>query len=425
MRVLLSIVGDRDPFALEEKTKQKTDGAILTIVKYKKPEFVYLFHTGLDKETYETKGILKRMGIDSKIIHTRIENPIDFSEILKKMKSDLLKINEKHEGDEIFVNISSGTPQMSTCWLFFVYFDFLKAKILHVKDPRFAIDKDRISEVDLGFMKEEVTVDFCLDFLKFHRFGSVSDRLGKLAQTTTSPKKEIIFTLFSNLAKAYALWDMLKYIEALENIEKIYSKFERYSKNMKEFERIVRILKVQENTLKRLINTKEENNILLLDFYFNSLRRFDEKNYADSLARFWRLYEGCLFYRLNTKHGTNPRNSKEWKSDFREYWKKKMCYIPPNLQVSSSLESLSFFGDEIAEELKKNKKLRKLQSHRNHSIVAHGFENVSEKTGKDCVRQGRWLLKLFFDLNEKEINSYAFSKENVIEVFEILKRVIS
>ena len=54
-------------------------------------------------------------------------------------------------------------------------------------------------------------------------------------------------------------------------------------------------------------NTEEESSHNLVDLYFNMTRAFERGNYVDVLARFWRLREGILYYRLS-KYGINKRN---------------------------------------------------------------------------------------------------------------------
>ena len=52
---------------------------------------------------------------------------------------------------------------------------------------------------------------------------------------------------------------------------------------------------------------EEESSHNLVDLYFNMTRAFERGNYVDVLARFWRLREGILYYRLS-KYGINKRN---------------------------------------------------------------------------------------------------------------------
>ncbi|MDO5718869.1 MAG: hypothetical protein Q4P34_07785 [Tissierellia bacterium] len=119
MRILFSPVGNTDPISINNDK----EGSLLQICRKYKPEKIYLY---MSKEIIELNQRDNRYilfleelykGFDIELDYEIIarENLIDahiFDYFYKDFRSVLSKIHRKHKNDEIYLNISSGTPAM-------------------------------------------------------------------------------------------------------------------------------------------------------------------------------------------------------------------------------------------------------------------------------------------------------------------------
>lgn len=113
-RVLFSPVGFSDPI------RDNHDGPMLHIIRHYKPDIVYLFLTKEteDKHNQDNRyiGTLNQLGFSPhiKVIKSGIKQAHQFDEIYDSLSGSLKSVVEAHPHDEIFVNITSGTPQMQS-----------------------------------------------------------------------------------------------------------------------------------------------------------------------------------------------------------------------------------------------------------------------------------------------------------------------
>lgn len=194
------------------------------------------------------------------------------------------------------------------------------------------------------------------------------------------------------------------------------------------------ILKEQVETLKILqggsIKETPQN---LVDLYFNMQRCFERGNYADVLARFWRMGEGSLYYRLESEWGINPRglDASPDRGNLAELRK-----VPRYQPTGHRKEFIGFeggrkallevFKDKAYIEMWKSytkghhysggkvwdeNQIISLINKRNDSIVAHGMKPVSEDNARECLPIAEaMLLALVLDA-EQRIREYPFKKE--------------
>lgn len=119
--VLFSPVGFNDPVGVKVKDKTEIigrDGAMLHIVRCKKPKKVYLY---LTKDTKELSDLDNRYEeaihyVNPECIVEKIDTDIDSPHSFDKKMSiinELQRIAEENKNAKILVNITSGTPQMN------------------------------------------------------------------------------------------------------------------------------------------------------------------------------------------------------------------------------------------------------------------------------------------------------------------------
>ena len=125
MKVLLSFVGEQDPYS--EKTN--AEGAIVTLCRLLQPQLVYLLPTAsghnIRSET-ETNANNTKFWINDEISKevrvfirpVKIPNPTDYSLIIPTSRREIIGILTElvDEDVEIHLNCSSGTPQLKSTW---------------------------------------------------------------------------------------------------------------------------------------------------------------------------------------------------------------------------------------------------------------------------------------------------------------------
>ncbi|MHB1453896.1 MAG: type III-A CRISPR-associated CARF protein Csm6 [Saccharofermentanales bacterium] len=119
-RILFSCIGMSDPI------RGDFDGPFLHMIRQYKPHKVYFFLTTEVREYHQRDNryviLAKRVSPDSEIIaldeFTDLQNPSDFNSAYENIKPAMNYVAGIHPEDEIYLNISSGTPQMiSTLYL--------------------------------------------------------------------------------------------------------------------------------------------------------------------------------------------------------------------------------------------------------------------------------------------------------------------
>lgn len=155
MKTLLTFVGYQDPFSKGLVEKQPVTGPILNVVDELKIDKVWLFSTpGVDSRTEETITALKQRYPELLIerVDTGLEDPTDYKAIFKAIKKKQQAILAEKD-QELYISVSSGTPQMHTSWLMLSLGGLLPARIVQPVPPRFAGDpKKLVREIDFSML---------------------------------------------------------------------------------------------------------------------------------------------------------------------------------------------------------------------------------------------------------------------------------
>jgi transcriptional regulator with PAS, ATPase and Fis domain len=151
--VLLSFTGFHDPFFAGLVDQEEQPGPILSLLSTRSFEQVYLFDTPTTRKiTKATKSAISQLHRDTQvdILDTNLDDPTEYREIFKVLRSHVRKIADKFEGASFYIAVASGTPQMHACWVLLAAAGEIPARILHTRPPRF-VTKERpvVSEIDL------------------------------------------------------------------------------------------------------------------------------------------------------------------------------------------------------------------------------------------------------------------------------------
>ncbi len=343
-KVLLTFVGNRDPYASPQKrsfisrilgrTKEKEgdlrdrEGSVLTVGRELKPDIVYLFpsskvkaaETGTPDNQTEDRAIQAseimegwEAGPKCHVLPLMTDNVADTSKLypcfrdnINKVMNELAKCannRENWQGEyEITFAASSGTQQMNqTAQLFLANVPF-EAHYCRCSDPKHVKKGgNRVFPV-VPFPLEETTllkrIDANVEGFYFH---SVIEDCARLAEMSAFRPRSIMAGIVRNLFSAYESMDFMQYQEAYDLIrtdKENLDEFNDYPAHVPT-ERISAILDNQRASLDNLKGQGAgENACNLVDLYFNMERAFARGNYVDVLSRFWRLREGMMNFRL-------------------------------------------------------------------------------------------------------------------------------
>ncbi|MDD3840835.1 MAG: hypothetical protein PHP06_09750 [Clostridia bacterium] len=133
--VLFSAVGFSDPI------RNNYDGSLLHIVRYYRPDTVYLLLTEevakLDKKDDRYAICIKKIIPDCKIVkyYTSIKNAHDFDAYFMDFRRYIQDIYDNHPEDNILLNVSSGTPQIKATLCLEAVTSDKKLTIVQVSSP--------------------------------------------------------------------------------------------------------------------------------------------------------------------------------------------------------------------------------------------------------------------------------------------------
>ena len=465
-KVLLSFVGGRDPYNdknnkeehsldivpenVEPRPKNEW-GSILTICEHIQPDIVYLFpsckeknpgnNTNTEENAEKVKAILmknrgERSSFLCKILPLDIQDATDFEEISVEMEKKIDAVLQEL-GDiaryEFHLNCSSGTQQMAAVGYVFANSGKIpEIKRWQCKDPeRLRPREERLREINTAFLDESIYRKRIEAGMNRLAFLSVKENSATLSKIAGSEKQRQIGTLLSQVFDAYLFMDVLRYQDAyvtLRNVEQHPDFGGLMNAELKD------ILKEQVETLKILqegsIKETPQN---LVDLYFNMQRCFERGNYADVLARFWRMGEGSLYYRLESKWGINPRdlNNSSNKNSLA-ILRQESRYQPTRhrkefigfeggrkalLEVFKDKAYIEMWKSYTKEQYYPSKKvwdenrIISLINKRNDSIVAHGMRPVLKENAEDCLPIAEAMLLALVPDAEQRIREYPFKKE--------------
>ena len=161
MKILFSPVGMTDPVSLDIPKDKGTyhEGALLQICRHYKPDLVYIYMSKesleLEKEDHRYLHGLELLKNDTGLTFEvkTIERPelVDvhiFDYFLEEYKNLLKEIRDEHPDDEIFVNVSSGTPAMKSALQILAAATDLNVKPLQVSTANKSANNPRKCDIE-------------------------------------------------------------------------------------------------------------------------------------------------------------------------------------------------------------------------------------------------------------------------------------
>jgi hypothetical protein len=431
MKIMLSAVGNRDPFAVNEKTGEKSLGPLMAIVREIKPDILIMFPTRqqlnnnlsftedrCDAIEAEIKSILPRMGI--KRMPLNLPDPTDHHDILGELIPIIEEIKAMYKQSQVeyCVAISSGTPQIQASFLILVSSQRLNARVYQARDPHYVEEgQERVREIDIQFIEEENQINRARIFYNKNYFSSAADEMANLALATRKAEREKMAEIYYDLLTAYHFVDLCQYERALDCFVKLIPTLQRLRKNQ-----LWEVLKKQQDCLKQIIALNETEGFdNLCDLYHNTCRRFNMEQYIDCLSRFKRIYEGCYYYVAREELKINPHRKLEDQRNIEwaaRMLKRSQGYI--NMHDIAFLYENKVGKRKFSERLED--RLNSLSKKRNYTINNHGMQSVKKEEAKRAVQLLKELLEQAFP--GRDTNGHPFSASNLNEIGNIIFRDI-
>jgi CRISPR-associated protein (TIGR02710 family) len=189
------------------------------------------------------------------------------------------------------------------------------------------------------------------------------------------------------MVDGYSKWDLFRHREALNLFDR--AKMDDIAQDDDERIRAF-ALKTAAKTefLKKAISSGNDGKIpclpYLIDLYANAERRFAEGKFDDAILRIYRIVELAAQERLLCNHSiiTSDVKQEQIPERLREEFVKQYKN-PRDQKIKVPLEAgfslLNAFGDELGVLFEEKKTaFRKIQSARNSSFLAHGFESAKD-----------------------------------------------
>lgn len=425
LKILLSSVGNRDPLAPDQ-----TEGSIVTACRRIEPDILFLFPTAeqplqnsssTEENANKTKEFLQQILPKTKVYIRVLDipDPTDYQQILKLMENEVLSVQEKFRNSltEYHISISSGTPQMQACWLLLVNSGRIKAKAWQVLAPQWCQDDEsRCRVIETGFIEEQNKINRAKEYFDLGIFKAAQDELELLALSTYMPDRATKAELFANLCAAYQDWDLYLHREAITKLEKLLKELRRFH-GMNE---LVDILSEQLATLQEIVKANfEECQTNLLDLLHNAERRRKNGQYADCLARFSRIYEGCYYYLVKEYlKDVDPRK----KLELQPEWVKQLVKNKGYLNVYDCHELMQYKEPDRAIPDGLFQDLNAFKNQRNNSIIAHGMEAIEKRDADQALKLTRKLFEHIF--RKTDPDTYCFSLQSLARISEIMFKMI-
>lgn len=365
---------------------------IKSICEYK-PEFISFFASQDTCELVASiKAEINKNGINTKSEITLADNINDLLHCHEKAEEAVERVTLKgYKKEDVIVDYTGGTKNMSVA--------LALAAISHGFSFSYVGGKERTKE-GVGIVvngQEEIYQsvnpwDFLaveekkkiITLFNQYQFKAAKDLADSLLEKST--KYKFIFKKLGFLIEGYHKWDLFRHPEARECFKraKIEELTEVEDKSIQSFAKATKSCMV---ILDELVKSgKRPCYKFILDIYANAERRFEEGKTDDAILRLYRLVEMMAQERLMNKYDINTSDVQEeqmpdtLRADYIANYKNHRTG-KIEIPLSASFKLLNERGDDLGKTFKANElKFLSIQSSRNHSYLAHGFESSMERT---------------------------------------------
>ena len=444
MKLLLSFVGEQDPVS----NITNEEGSIVTLCRKLRPDRVVLFPSCSGRANGDTQNgaettaywLESELSTPPKVscLPLLLADPTDYSQILPQLHSRLKSLAAELQAEDTVscLNFSSGTPQMKSVWLLLANSGlFQNCQLWQVLNPNYVAEgEERCRELSLTFLEEEEILARMDVFAGQFLFRHIADDMGRLRNISLHQDRKEKAGILRQLFMAYQAWDLILYAEAHTLIENLLNKQLKVKGHP-----LQEVARQQADYLRRLKNAgHRETPENLCDLYHNAQRLYVKGIYTDALARFWRVYEGLLYYRLRQQYGiepTDPASSHDAdnRATLARYMPEALRYRNRAIGFNAAHELLlDVFGDveykTVMQEMTRvgerevftHTVVRNLRESRNQSMAAHGMKPVTQKEALDAAT----LLEILcgFFIGKELVSTHPLRRDQLKSVVHYLAK---
>jgi CRISPR-associated protein (TIGR02710 family) len=370
-----------------------TPQPIIKIISEYSPEFISFVAS---QDTYDLvtqiKGEISKAGLIPKTEITLVDNVNDLVHCYEKAEEAILRvIKMKYKTDEVIVDYTGGTKNMSVA--------ISLAAISHSFSFSYVGGTERTKE-GIGIVIDGHEVIYKSinpwDFLAIEAKKNIAllynQNQFKAARNLTeelqskSTKYKSMFKKLGFLIEGYYKWDLFRYAEALDTFKKA-----KLDELMEVQDQSFVSFAMESSNLLHLIeklarSPRKPSHILIGDLFANAERRNEEGKFDDAVLRLYRIVEMLAQERLLSKYGIDVSDIRKnqipdsLKEEFAKHYKSQRdgkIKIPQ----TAAFKLLNELNDEVGHLFRKNEqRFLDLQSSRNYSYLAHGFDCLKERT---------------------------------------------
>lgn len=151
-RVLLTFTGFHDPFASAAVAGNEQEGPVLSLVRLRPFEHVFLFSTpNTQQNTMDTERELRNRhpAVTVTVRHLPLTDPTDYFQILSGLREAFGEISKQFPRAEYFIGTASGTPQMHACWVMLSASGEIPGRLLQARNVKFVTsEKPSVTEIE-------------------------------------------------------------------------------------------------------------------------------------------------------------------------------------------------------------------------------------------------------------------------------------
>ena len=157
MKILLSWIAKKNDM-IRESGSDEYRGPTLEVLRDSVFDLAYLFSNdeetrtkALNLKSYVDRNSVQFRTRDIKLEYVELSNPADYKELWEEFPKRVEKLLKTFEKDnlELFINVSAGTPAMTTTWMMMVGTGQIQAKLLNSQlDPK--TNKTYVNTIDIG-----------------------------------------------------------------------------------------------------------------------------------------------------------------------------------------------------------------------------------------------------------------------------------
>ena len=382
---------------------------ICVAIKNQNPDYIVFIVTKESKEERLPLILQDRIMKDRRCEEFILKDENDVEEVRfegQKIIDSLIK--KKYEPTDIIIDYTSGTKAMSA-GIVLTALDKRVGSLVYIsgkrdKNGRVISGTEKVISSEPNRTYADRLFKEAIDLFNLCQFDSCLEVLIKSKDLIAEPEFQNKIRLLESLASVYSAWDKFDLKEAFSKMDELSDKELLAKWGIK--------ARVEAN---KQFLYQEKNNIFceerVVDLLENARRRGDsEKKYDDAVARLYRLIEYIAQFKiaqkglyLQDKNGNFdtenlaidklPTNLKEKYLKFKDPKNKVKLGLYQDYDLLFDLED--DWGRLFKEEYDKGS-LKKLLSLRNNSILAHGFNPVSEKTYKEMLVEVEKIVRSIF-----------------------------